>query len=285
MSEIKFRYFTIPNIITLLNLTAGSIAVVVALTQPENLIYASYLLGASLIFDFLDGLSARALKISSEIGKELDSFADLISFGLAPAAIVFQLLKISVHVRELSFDLPGYKIAVLLLPVIIVAFSALRLAKFNLDTRQTTSFIGLPTPALAAFFASLPLMIDFNLNDLIIFSHIFDTNHPSIEVAGLVFIVQAFVLESLYFYIPFVLVFSTLLLIEMPMFSLKFKNLAYKENRIRYIFLSISFLLILFFQVIAIPFIIILFIIMSLIQNALNTLIRKNTGYKHDLLG
>lgn len=200
----------IPNTITCCNLLSGCVASVYAFERVYPLAFAFIIAGA--VFDFFDGLSARALKVSSPIGKELDSLADVITFGFAPATMVFSWLRecVDTHLDMLvAFVVPFFAF-------LLVAFSALRLAKFNVDERQTSSFIGLPTPANALFWGAL-----------VIGSH--DT-----------------IMENPYGWmliIALVLLFSWLLVAEIPMFSLKFKNLTWKSNRIAYIFLLVSLVL------------------------------------------
>ena len=132
----------IPNILTLSNLLAGCIGLVYAFNG--NLVYASYAIWIAAIFDFLDGFSARMLKVSSPIGKELDSLADMVTFGVLPSVILFQMIGNQPY-EYLSYG-----------AFILALFSALRLAKFNVDTEQTTTFIGMPTPAAAFFVSGLP---------------------------------------------------------------------------------------------------------------------------------
>ena len=200
----------IPNTITCCNLLSGCVAAVYAFLGVYPLAFAFIIAGA--VFDFFDGLSARALKVSSSIGKELDSLADVITFGFAPATMVFSWLRecADAHLDMLiAFAMP-------FVAFLLVAFSALRLAKFNVDERQTSSFIGLPTPANALFWGAL-----------VIGSHDAIVGQPYgwVLVLGLV------------------LLFSWLLVAEIPMFSLKFKNLSWKCNRIVYIFLLVSLVL------------------------------------------
>ena len=137
----------IPNLITLGNLFCGLVAIVFSLNN--NLYFAGTFIFFGAILDFFDGLSARLLKVSSEIGKHLDSMADMVTFGVAPGMIMFQMIKLS-NIDENSY--------IAYIGFIITIFSAIRLAKFNLDTKQTSSFIGLPTPAAAIFIASLPII-------------------------------------------------------------------------------------------------------------------------------
>ena len=144
----------IPNAITSLNLVSGCIAII--LTFNFDLKYAAYFILLAAVFDFFDGMAARWLHVKSAIGKELDSLADIVSFGVAPGLIVFQLCAVSNDIVLFAGEINLVPFIALLIPV----FSALRLAKFNLDTRQTESFIGLPVPANALMIASLPLILN-----------------------------------------------------------------------------------------------------------------------------
>ena len=200
----------IPNTITCCNLLSGCVATLYAFEGVYPFAFAFIIAGA--MFDFFDGLTARALKVSSPIGKELDSLADVITFGFAPAAMVYSWLRecADVHLDMLlAFVMP-------FAAFLLVAFSALRLAKFNVDERQTSSFIGLPTPANALFWGALVI----GSHDVIV-AHTY----------GWIVV------------IALVLLFSWLLVAEIPMFSLKFKNLTWQSNRTAYIFLLVSFVL------------------------------------------
>lgn len=200
----------IPNMITCCNLLSGCVAAVFAFEGVYTIAFACIIMGA--VFDFFDGLTARALKVSSPIGKELDSLADVITFGLAPATMAYSWLCecASAHLDMLVASTMPFA------AFLLVAFSALRLAKFNVDERQTSSFIGLPTPANALFWGGL-----------VIGSH-------DVVVAQSYGWVLVLVL---------ILLFSWLLIAEIPMFSLKFKNLSWKSNRIAYTFLLVSLVL------------------------------------------
>ena len=200
----------IPNMITCCNLLSGCVAAVFAFEGVYTIAFACIIMGA--VFDFFDGLTARALKVSSPIGKELDSLADVITFGLAPATMAYSWLCecASAHLDMLVASAMPFA------AFLLVAFSALRLAKFNVDERQTSSFIGLPTPANALFWGGL-----------VIGSH-------DVVVAQSYGWVLVLVL---------ILLFSWLLVAEIPMFSLKFKNLSWKSNRIAYTFLLVSLVL------------------------------------------
>jgi CDP-diacylglycerol--serine O-phosphatidyltransferase len=187
----------IPNAITCSNLVSGCIAVVFALSGNTTMALLWIIIGAG--FDFFDGMSARLLGVSSPIGKELDSLADVVTFGVAPSCIIFSFLA-GIHQHFLLLPFVAF---------IMAAFSALRLAKFNLDERQSTSFIGLPTPANALFWGSL-------INSL------------------------GNWLESSPYYIGGVVVMvfvsSYLLVAELPLFALKFKHWGWKGNEVKYIF-------------------------------------------------
>mgnify|MGYP003290112067 CR=1 FL=1 len=237
----------IPNIITLCNLLCGVFAVIVATTQFASLEWSVVLIFCGAIFDFFDGFTARLLKVSSPIGKELDSLADLVTFGFAPAAITSGIIQHLLYVGTLpeNEELTLANYAIVFFPYIIVAFSALRLAKFNIDERQTCSFIGLPTPANAIFFASFALIPDLDY-------------------------IPVWLIEGL------VLVFSILLISEIPMFSLKFKNYDWAENKIRYIFLICAVILLLCLQLQALTYIILCYIIISVVNNIITAKEKRN---------
>lgn len=224
----------IPNTITCCNLISGCIATSFAFVNRPELALLWIIIGA--VFDFFDGMSARLLGVSSPIGKELDSLADDITFGVAPATMVFAELAVMDYpatLEPLRQYLPYFA-------YIMAAFSALRLAKFNLDTRQTTSFIGLPTPANALFWGSLIV----GARDLL-------------EASPYnVFIVMAMVLLTSY-----------ILIAEIPMFALKFKNWGWKGNEVKYIFIITCIPLIAFFLLSAFAIIIAWYVILSVCVN------------------
>lgn len=229
----------IPNTITCLNLASGAVACVLALNHLY--FYASLAIYAASVFDFFDGAAARLLKVSSPIGKELDSLADDISFGLAPGMILYSWMA-QVTNAELSSVLPYFCF-------VLSAFAALRLAKFNLDERQTSSFIGLPTPPVSMLTASLIAL--------------FDPNIPgTYNVEWL-----RNLASNPYIILAYVAIFSYLMVCELPMFSLKFKHLHWKGNEPKFILLGSSIVLLAVLQLAAIPAIIMLFIAMSVILN------------------
>ncbi len=214
----------IPNALTLSNLVCGCIAVRYALMEefPKALLFM--LLGA--VFDFFDGFVARKLHVASPIGKELDSLADNITFGFVPAAMVFVLMENclgNVAALQGANVHDCWYTYVKVLALLIAAFSALRLAKFNLDERQTTSFIGLPTPANALLTAAFVMTLNRMDNAL---EHL--GGPMQANIAAIVIM------------IVFIAITCWLLVSEVPMFSLKFKDFSWANNRIRYIFILTS---------------------------------------------
>lgn len=223
----------IPNTVTCLNLFSGCIAAVMAFEAKYELALGFIILGA--IFDFFDGMLARLLGAHSPIGKELDSLADDISFGFAPAVMIFSFMKeSSMHYPEFLMGIKDY---VPYIAFLIAVYSALRLAKFNVDERQTSSFIGLPTPANALFWGSLIV----GSGDLILMH---------VNVIAL---------------IGLILVFSWLLVAEIPMFSMKFKDLTWKNNRITYVFIIVSIPLLITLKLSGIAAVIAWYILLSLV--------------------
>ncbi|WAC40750.1 CDP-diacylglycerol--serine O-phosphatidyltransferase [Pedobacter sp. SL55] len=215
----------LPNALTCANLFSGCIGIVFCFNG--DLKSAAYFVILSGIFDFFDGMAARALKIKNSIGKDLDSLADVVSFGFLPGAIMFHLFKAS--------DLPHPYFAYF--AFIITLFSALRLAKFNNDTRQTVDFIGLNTPMNTLFIVSLPYVADY---------------HPQVIGNWMVLAVIS-------------IVCSYLLVSEIKIFSLKFSNLRWSENKIKFVFMILSVVLFAWQQFVAIPIILLLYIALSFV--------------------
>jgi CDP-diacylglycerol--serine O-phosphatidyltransferase len=220
----------LPNAVTCLNLLCGCIAL--AAIFNGQLEVGAYFVGAAAVADFFDGLLARALRVSSAIGKDLDSLADMVSFGVVPGAIFFQLLMRGAALT----GLPAWAAYV---GFTVSIFSALRLAKFNNDTRQTTSFIGLPTPACTLVVASLPLILA----------------HDQFGLTP--FILNPWVLLGL------TILLSGLLVAELPLFALKFKNLRWADNRRRFLFLLLAAGLLLVLRAAAVPLVVLLYVLLS----------------------
>lgn len=212
----------LPNALTSANLFCGCIGILFAL--GGELSNATYMVWLACVFDFFDGFAARMLKVSSPIGKELDSLADVVSFGVLPSMVMYALLVDASSVSWTPF-----------VAFLIAVFSALRLARFNIDKNQSDSFIGLPTPANALFITALPF-----LND-------------RFEI----------LISNELFLLAVTIIFSLLLVSPLPLFALKFKNFSWMDNRLRFTFLFLAVLLLLWQKEAAIPAIILLYIVLS----------------------
>ena len=225
---MKVRYFTIPNLLTLSNLFCGAMAVVAAL--EGDLVRVFWLVMLSALCDFLDGFAARLLNQYSALGVQLDSLADMVSFGLVPSTVVFSIL------RTLGFG--GECGAWCYVAFIVVLFSALRLARFNIDDSQHEEFLGLPTPACAMFFVATGWMFDKGLL-------------PNTDAV---------------WYAVDAVVMATLLIVPVRMFSLKIKSFGWRGNELRYSFILLSALIIALFTRYAIPTIIIIYVTLSSVR-------------------
>ncbi len=261
--------FNIPNLFTASNLLCGVTAIICLLSGRWD--WACYLIYLAAIFDFFDGFIARKMNKMSELGKQLDSLADMVTFGVAPGILVFAMLVVrtgdimdydalmTFH-QKANYEIANYLDAfaegswseISFLPfvgLVIPFFSLFRLAKFNIDTRQTTSFIGLPTPANTIFFTAFPLiwMSSYSNNQL--------------DASLLKLMLNPWTIVVL------TIGMSLMLVAELPLFALKFKHFKWQGNQVRFIFLASSLLLFIFLLVWAIPFIILLYIGLALIEN------------------
>ena len=242
----------IPNIITLLNLFCGCVAVVFAVLNQLELAALFVFLG--IIFDFFDGLAARLLNVQTDFGIQLDSLADLITSGLVPGIVMFQLLAMSMTGGwnvDLSPEVANntFWVALKVAPLpffgfLITLASAYRLARFNIDEDQATSFVGLPTPANTLLILSLPLILLYQNNDIL----------------------NSIILNQ-WFLIGTTLLSSFLLNAKIELFALKFKNWGFKDNSQRYIFIIISLVLLLTMKFMAIPAIVLFYILSSVVGN------------------
>ncbi|MEK6154879.1 CDP-alcohol phosphatidyltransferase family protein [Flavobacteriaceae bacterium 3-367] len=242
----------IPNLITLLNVLCGCVATVFAV--QNHLEMAALFVFLGIFFDFFDGLAARLLKVQSALGVQLDSLADVITSGLVPGIVMYQLLGMSQSAGAIldvgssaDGDMYWVGLKASLLPFLgflITMASAYRLAKFNIDENQVSSFIGLPTPANALLILSFPLILLYHGNDLL--------NN---------------IILNPWFLIGTTLLSSYLLNSRIQLFALKFKNWSFKDNALRYSFVIVSLVLLLTMKFIAIPAIIAFYIISSLINN------------------
>lgn len=226
----------LPNILTLSNLLCGSIASILIIKNPDFINVAILLICLSLIFDFFDGFAARLTGASGELGKQLDSLADMISFGFFPGILMMLLLKESITFCPQECQV--YSNYLPFLGLLITLFSALRLAKFNIDQEQSYYFKGLNTPA----------------NTIFIFSFLYIQKNYNFEL-----------LNNFWFLIIITFIFSYLLVANIPLFSLKFKNSTWKDNSLVFFFLITCIILFIFLRVLAIPLLIIIYIVLSII--------------------
>jgi CDP-diacylglycerol---serine O-phosphatidyltransferase len=250
----------LPNILTCCHLLCGCLGLLALLgndplSYPGPTFYDLILPGMFIItgaiFDFLDGFAARLLKAYSPIGQQLDSLADLVTFGLLPSFVLYQLLHLSLVSQRYQAEIwqPDYGgvwgiflVKWPLLALAVAVFSALRLAKFNVDERQTDQFIGLPTPANALVVASLPFIVQ---------------SRPELSP----YIINPIALSV------YVVVVSGLMVAELPLFALKFRHFRWPGNELRYSFLLASATLLAVFQIAAIPLIVALYVLLSIIFN------------------
>jgi CDP-diacylglycerol--serine O-phosphatidyltransferase len=240
---MKFKYY-IPNTFTALNLTCGLVSI--TRIMDNDMLTGALFIFFAVVFDFLDGIAARLLDARSEFGKVLDSLADVVSFGAAPGIIIFKLLLFNCE-GSCNF-LDRYTLTpyfALLIPIC----AAMRLARFNIDSRQSDHFIGLPTPANAIFFASVTLVIFLQDRFITLIPlHFLSTFLASTRVLVILTVFFAYLMIS-----------------DFKMFSLKFASIGWKKNRLQYFFLMGSLLLLFIFSLSALPMIIILYLILSLV--------------------
>ena len=262
----------IPNLITCLNLFCGCMGILFAF--QTNLVWASYMIFIAAIFDFFDGFAARLLNGASELGKQLDSLADAVTFGVLPAIMLYQFISISYGVYFLEWNERTTEQQLIPLAGFLLAiFSVLRLAKFNVDTKQSDSFLGLPTPSSAIIVASIPIImeIQYKLN-------LYYPINEEIRtyLAGRYFYREwdMLVINTLFepsFYIALTLILCFLLVVRLPLLALKFKTWRWKSNEYRYLLIILSILVaapadFTGVRFLAIPIIILLYIVISIIQ-------------------
>lgn len=253
----------IPNVFTAANMISGIVAIL--LTFAGRLDLAPFAIFAGALFDFLDGFLARKLGVAGPMGKEMDSLADMVTFGLAPGLMMLVIMSMDVpyyldnpYPEIIYYDFFEYindlldgevNYAVPFFALLIPFFSIFRLAKFNVDLRQTDRFIGLPTPANTLFFMTFPLVLCYgDLSDPKLVEIVFDPIVMAVLCVGM----------------------SLLLIAEIPLFALKFSHFGIKGNEIRYLFLLISAVFILVLGVWSIALIVFLYLILSLIENLIN---------------
>ncbi len=238
---------SIPNLLTLGNLLCGTIATVFAI--KGDFFATAILVMIGIVFDFFDGFVARVLKVQGELGKQLDSLADMVTSGVVPGIVMMQMLVNALDIDAVGyFGVDAYGATGSNLPylgLLLTLGAGYRLAKFNIDERQSDSFIGLPTPAMSLFVISLPLIAQF------------DDGSFAISL-----------IENKYFLLGVTLLFTYLMNAEIPLFSLKFKNFTFKGNLIKYVFLILSVVLIITLKIVAVPVIILLYVVLSVVNNS-----------------
>ena len=231
----------IPNLITLGNLFCGTIATIYAV--QADFVFAGLFVILGILFDFFDGFAARLFHVSGELGKQLDSLADMVTSGVVPGIIMLKLIEVNtINASNSFFD--DSILGISLVGLVLTLGACYRLAKFNIDTRQSDFFIGLPTPAMSLFVISLPLIQEYS----------------NIEFA-------LNLITNNYFLIAITILLTYLMNAQLPLFSLKFKDYSVKNNLIKYVFLIASLLMIIFLQYISIPLIIIVYVVLSVISN------------------
>jgi len=232
----------IPNILTLGNLFCGTLATIFAIQQ--DFVTTAWLVAIGILFDFFDGFVARILKVQGELGKQLDSLADMVTSGVVPGIVMLQLLKNAFDGGVVGDFGNNQEVEVMsyfpYLGLLLTLFAGYRLAKFNIDERQTDKFIGLPTPAMSLFIISLPLIARFS--DFSFFSNL---------VYNKIFLLVVTV------------VLSILMISELSLFSLKFKDFSFKNNTLKYLFLIACIILLFSLKFVAIPVIILLYVLVS----------------------
>lgn len=233
----------LPNLLTFANLFCGSIAVIYAV--EENFEYACLFVLLGIFFDFFDGFAARLLKVTGELGKQLDSLADMVTSGVVPGIVMFKLIQLNLKTNPNSFIYEEPILDIALIGLFLTVGACFRLGKFNLDTRQTKSFVGLPTPAMSLLVISLPLVQQYS----------------EIEFAKEL-------ISNNYFLIILTWILCFLMNSEIYLFSLKFENYSIKDNYIKYIFLLLSIILIWLLPFISISLIIILYVFLSLLNRS-----------------
>lgn len=246
----------IPNLLTLGNLFCGTVATITAIQGDFEL--TAFLVVLGIFFDFFDGLAARVFKVQGELGKQLDSLADMVTSGVVPGIVMYKLIFLALIPKEMvenTWDtandvnyIQEITLGPELIGLLLTLAACYRLANFNIDERQSDSFIGVPTPAMSLFVIALPLIGIY-------------TEH------------QFFIdlIRNSYFLIGVTVLFSYLMNAEIPLFALKFKTFGFAENALKYVFIAISIITLLLLKFIAIPVIILLYVLLSVFRNLTKT--------------
>ncbi len=243
----------IPNLFTMLNLFSGCVALV--FVSYNDFVLAFWFVCLGIFFDFFDGFFARKFGVAGPLGVQLDSLADMVTSGVVPGFVMYKMLYDTNFAEVISNSGKFSSSIIFYLPFlgfIITLGACYRLAKFNIDERQSDSFIGLPTPANALFIASLPLILSFHLNDI----WIEDLVNQWILIG--ITLLSAYVMNA-----------------EIPLFSLKIKDFSFAKCKLQIFFLALSVLLLIFLQILAVPLIIVIYVLLSVIDNVLNITDKK----------
>ena len=235
----------IPNLFTMLNLFCGCVALIMAMDLKFDL--AFYFVALGIFFDFFDGFFARKFNVAGPLGVQLDSLADMVTSGVVPGYVMYKMLY-DVNFVEVINSTGKFNSEIFFyvpfLGFVITLGACYRLAKFNIDTRQSDSFIGLPTPANALFITSMPLIMGFRLNDV----WIEDLMNQWVLIG--ITLLSAYVMNA-----------------EIPLFSLKIKNFSFAKYKLQIFFLLVSVLMLIFLQIMAVPLIIVIYVLLSVINN------------------
>jgi CDP-diacylglycerol--serine O-phosphatidyltransferase len=234
----------VPNFFTMLNLFCGCVALV--FVAELNYTMAFYMVCLGIFADFFDGFFARKFNVAGPLGVQLDSLADMITCGFVPGYVIYQMLLRIEIISTLEYSEDFFRFLPYL-GFVITLGSCYRLAKFNIDTRQSDSFIGLPTPANALFFTSLPLLVYANQNG---------------------FLTE--ILMNKWVLIVLVFISAYVMNAEIPLFSLKIKNFSFAKYKLQIFFLILCVLMLIFLQITAVPLIILLYVVLSVINNIVN---------------
>lgn len=287
----------IPHLFTLSNLFCGVLGIIMAFNT--QLVWASYLIGIAAILDFFDGFAARMLNVPSELGKQLDSLADMVTFGVLPGIILFQFISISFGEYFVSIsERPLNHVLIACIALLIPVFSGLRLAIFNIDEKQTDTFLGVPTPANAIMIASIPVILEYqyDLNMYYPMSDAVLASVTNLHYWSLFDFYTVLFFFDTRTYVTVAIVMSVLLVARIPMLSFKFKSFDWKTNKARYGYIILVLLAVVavflpywfrirgfpYLDFVIIPIIILLYIVYSMVLNIINFKVRSKAEHKND---
>ncbi|GEM_PF-6514652 len=276
MSKIRTFFQHIPNILTFFNILLGTGAVVLSI-EKQNISYSCYFVMAAVAIHLITSMQKNA----KDIRKELNSLAAVISLGIAPSVILFRLLKKALRIREVTGHTSIVNLIILFSAFLVAVFVALRIARtltHGTERLENNRRVGLPLAAYALLIASLPLIDHFDTEDLLLFS----TMESNLYFIGSIIVIKTSI-RNIYFLLPIIL-FSLLIVLRFPMFSLRFSSANFGENKTRYLFFFLTTILLMMYQVLAVPFVVVLYILISALNNVAR-LDRRSTArvYYSDL--